>query len=128
MKGNSFLIIIFSSGTDPLTVLMGFADGSIRVTNINVEDISYLSDYIEYSIHDNRLGRVKKLCFSQDNRMMYTYGNDGNIFSFMFQCNNSDIEKNSVPVSKFPMSPKFMVGKRRKKILIVIRIKTIYYY
>lgn len=92
---------------------MGFADGSVRVTNVNVDDISDLSDYIEYSIHDNKSGKVKKLCFSQDNLMLYTYGDDGNIFSFMFRCNDSDIEKNSIPLSKFPRS-NLMVSRKKQ--------------
>lgn len=104
---------MFSSGSDPLTVLMGFADGSIRVTNVKVEDITDFSDYIEFSIHDNRTGKVKNLCFSQDKCMLYTYGDDGNIFSFMFQCDNSDIEKNSTPISKFPRSPELMVSRKK---------------
>lgn len=92
---------------------MGFADGRIRVTNIKLEDTSDLSDFIEYSIHDNKTGRVKTLCFSQDNRMLYSFGEDGNIFSFMFQCHSSDIEKCMISVSKLPQSPKLFVSLKK---------------
>jgi len=67
---------------------MGFADGRIRLTNVKVNDVSDFDDYIEFTIHDNETGRVKMLCFSQDNNMLYTCGDDCNIFSFTFQCNN----------------------------------------
>lgn len=89
---------------------MGFADGRIRVTNVNVDDVYDLSDYIEYPTHDNKTGRVKMLCFSRDNHMLYTYGDDGNIFSFTFQCDMGVIEKGMVSVSKLPPSPKPIVS------------------
>lgn len=89
---------------------MGFADGKIRVTNVGVNNISDLSDYIEYSIHDNKTGRVKMLCFSQDNRMLFTCGDDGNIFSFIFQCDINTIEKYMISVSELPQSSKLIVS------------------
>lgn len=89
---------------------MGFADGKIRVTNVGVNNISDLSDYIEYSIHDNKTGRVKMLCFSQDNRMLFTCGDDGNIFSFIFQCDINTVEKYMISVSELPQSSKLIVS------------------
>lgn len=91
-------------------ILMGFANGRIRVTNVNVENIYDLSDYIEYSMHDNNTGRVKMMTFSHDNRMLYTYGNDGNIFSCMFQCDTKVSEMCMNLNSKLPPSPKFTVS------------------
>ncbi|CAI6354695.1 unnamed protein product [Macrosiphum euphorbiae] len=76
------------SGTDPLTILMGFADGRIRLTNVKINDVLDFDDYIEFTIHDNETGRVNMLCFSQDKNMLYTCGDDCNIFSFTFQYNN----------------------------------------
>uniref|UniRef100_A0A2S2P1G3 WD repeat-containing protein 52 n=2 Tax=Schizaphis graminum TaxID=13262 RepID=A0A2S2P1G3_SCHGA len=104
-KNNIPLTAITMFGTDPLTILMGFADGRIRLTNVQVKDVSDFGDYIEYSIHDNIKGRVNMLCFSHDNCMLYTCGDDGNIFSFMFQCNNKVIEKCMSSISKFPQPP-----------------------
>lgn len=89
---------------------MGFADGKIRVTNIEASNISDLSDYIEYSIHDNKTGRVKMLCFSQDNRMLFTCGDDGNIFSFIFQCDINTVEKYMISISELPQSSKLIVS------------------
>lgn len=89
---------------------MGFADGRIRVTNVKINALFNLNDYIEYSVHDNKTGRIKMLCFSHDKRMLYTYGEDGNIFSFLFKCNESVIEKYMVPISKLPQSPKLIVN------------------
>lgn len=93
-----------------MTVLMGFADGRIRVTNINVEDICDLSNFIEYSVHDNEIGTVK-LCFSQDNQMLYSYGDDGNIFSFMFKCDHSVFKKCINSIYKLQITPKLLVSK-----------------
>jgi len=67
---------------------MGFANGRIRLTNVKVNDVSDFNDYIEYSVHDNETGRVNLMCFSQDNYMFYTCGDDCNIFSYKFQCKN----------------------------------------
>lgn len=89
---------------------MGFADGKIRVTNVGVNNLSDLSNYIEYSIHDNKTGRVKMLCFSQDNRMLFTCGDDGNIFSFIFQCDINTVEKYMISVSELPQSSKLIVS------------------
>lgn len=92
---------------------MGFDDGRIRIININNDNIYDLSDYVEYSMHDNHTGRVKTLIFSQDNRMLYTYGNDGNIFSFMFQCDTDFHKKCKSSISKLPPVSKFMVSLRK---------------
>lgn len=89
---------------------MGFIDGKIRVTNVKGNNLSDFNDYIEYSIHDNITGKVKMLNFSQDKRMLFTYGDDGNIFSFIFQCNNSIIEKCNISFSKLPESFKYPVS------------------
>lgn len=101
---------IISSGIDTLTILMGFSDGRIRVTNVRVDDMINLSDYIEYSVHDNRSGRVKTLCFSQDCCMLFTYGDDGNIFSFMFQLDGNATE---ISISNLPESPNFVVSLKK---------------
>lgn len=115
-----YIRFIISSGTDSLMILMGFDDGRIRVVNINDNNIYDLSDYVEYSIHDNNTGRVKMLNFSQDNRMLYTYGNDGNIFSFMFQCDTNIYEKCISSISKLPPTPKFLVSLQNSIILKIL--------
>lgn len=99
---------------------MGFADGNIRVTSIKIEDMYNLDDYIEYSVHDHKTGRVKMLCFSQDNHMLFTYGDDGNIFSFMFQCKNSVVEQCMISISELPQLPKLIVSFKN---LIILKIK-----
>lgn len=108
-------IFLFFSETVRLTLLMGFADGRVRVTNVSVDDTFDLSDYIEYPTHDNKSGRVKTLCFSRDNRMLYTYGDDGNIFSFMFNCDIDVIKKETVPISKLPPLPNLIVSENNLK-------------
>lgn len=76
--------------------LMGFADGTVRITKIKGHNTSDWNDYIEYALHDNVRGRINALCFSHDKRMIYTYGEDGNIFSLTFQSDNSFIENVTV--------------------------------
>lgn len=89
---------------------MGFADGRIRVTNITTEDMHDLNDYIEYAIHDNRTGRVKTICSSHDNRMLFTCGDDGNIFSLMFQCDGHAIDECVNSISNLPRSSESVVS------------------
>jgi len=101
---------MISSGTDPLKILMGFDDGRIRLTNVQLNNVSDFGDYIEYSIHDNKNGRVNMLCFSHDNCMLYTCGDDGNIFSYMFQCDNKVIEECMTSISELPQSAVFDVS------------------
>ncbi|XP_028044392.1 cilia- and flagella-associated protein 44-like [Rhopalosiphum maidis] len=84
-------------GTDSLTIFMGFADGRIRLTNVKDNNVSDFGDYIEYSVHDNKTGRVNMLCLSQDKYMLYTCGDDCNIFSFMFQCSYKNINEPPQP-------------------------------
>lgn len=91
---------------------MGFDDGRFRVTNVKVEDTYVLSNYIEYPIHDNKRGTVK-MCLSHDNHMLYTYGDDGNIFSLMFQCDYSVVEKCKISVSDLPQSPELTVSEKK---------------
>lgn len=90
---------------------MGFSDGRIRVTNIRVEDISDLSNFIEYSVHDNEIGTVK-LCLSQDNQMLYSYGGDGNIFSFMFKCDHNAFKMCIDSTWSLSPTPKLFVSKK----------------
>lgn len=102
---------MFISGHDSLSKLMGFADGKIRVTSVNYcNDVNDLSDYIEYSVHDNKRGKVKILCLSQDKRMLFSCGDDGNIFSYTFQCEISTVEKSIVSVSELFQLPKLIVS------------------
>ncbi|XP_025203883.1 cilia- and flagella-associated protein 44-like [Melanaphis sacchari] len=57
-KNNTPLTAIKVVGTDPIKIFMGFADGRIRLTNVKDNDISDFGDYIEYSVHDNKTGRL----------------------------------------------------------------------
>lgn len=68
---------------------MGFADGRIRVTKVDAGGRD-LDDYVEFAAHDNRTGRVKTLRASGDGRVLYTYGDDGNVFSFVYRPSDDD--------------------------------------
>ncbi|XP_050423055.1 cilia- and flagella-associated protein 44 [Adelges cooleyi] len=88
-----------------MVILMGFADGRMRVTNLSLEDPSNFNDFVEYSMHDNITGIIKCICFSHDCRMLYTLGEDGNVFSFNFQCDYNAEEKCALPVTELPPTP-----------------------
>lgn len=103
-----YFMFFRGSADETITILMGFADGKIRVVNAKSENVSDFSDFIEYSVHDNTTGKIKTLCFSEDNRMLYTCGDDRNIFSFMYQCD--DIEKSMDSISELPRSPKLIAS------------------
>jgi len=94
---------------------MGFADGRIRVTNVKAENINDLNDYIEYAMHDNKTGRVQMLCSSYDDRMLFTYGDDGNIFSFMFRCDNDAVDECMNSIADLPQSSEFVVSFAEKQ-------------
>lgn len=102
------MAFIFSreSTEESVIILMGFSDGKIRIVKENAADLPDFSNYIEYSIHDNITGKIKSTCFSQDNRILYTCGDDRNIFSFLYQC----IEKHMVSFHELSRPPKIIVS------------------
>lgn len=104
-------------------MIMGFADGRVRVTRIETDNGFNLNDYIEYSVHNYKSGRVKTLCFSEDGRMLYTCGDDGNIFSFTFQCDYSVVEACHVPATELPELPKLFVSQHLKPVVSKRQLK-----
>ncbi|XP_066257532.1 cilia- and flagella-associated protein 44 [Euwallacea similis] len=65
-------------------LIFAMQDGSIRVNKTNPKDYTDLSNYFSITMHDNRNGFVPKLCFSNDEKYLFSCGHDGNIFSYMF--------------------------------------------
>ncbi|XP_050529601.1 cilia- and flagella-associated protein 44 isoform X2 [Daktulosphaira vitifoliae] len=86
-------------------LLMGFTNGRIRLTNIQTKHFLNLEDYIEHSMHDNITGKIKGLYFSHDYRLLYSFGDDGNIFCYHFHCNHTDESKCSLQVVELPSKP-----------------------
>ncbi|XP_050303878.1 cilia- and flagella-associated protein 44 [Anthonomus grandis grandis] len=65
-------------------LIFAMQDGSIRVNKVNPEDYTDLSDYFTISMHDNQNGFVPMLCFSYDEKYLFSCGHDGNIFAYRF--------------------------------------------
>lgn len=57
--------------------------GQIRVCKWKPEDYTNLSDYWILPMHDNYNGYIPKMVLSQDHKMLFTCGYDGNLFSYM---------------------------------------------
>ncbi|XP_063235777.1 cilia- and flagella-associated protein 44 isoform X2 [Bacillus rossius redtenbacheri] len=73
-------------------LVLGMQDGKIRVTRVNPNDPSDLTDYWSYSMHDNTNGYIPRVCFSPDQRYLFSCGADGNLFSYSF----------NVPPNEYP--------------------------
>ncbi|XP_066154142.1 cilia- and flagella-associated protein 44 isoform X2 [Euwallacea fornicatus] len=71
-------------------LIFAMQDGSIRINKTNPKDYTDLSDYFSITMHDNRNGFVPKLCFSNDEKYLFSCGHDGNIFSYMFNPQDYD--------------------------------------
>ncbi|CAG2058060.1 unnamed protein product [Timema podura] len=74
-------------------LILGMQDGRIRVQRVNPNDHSDMTDYWLYSMHDNTNGIINKICFSYDERYLFTCGVDGNIFSYTFNVPEEDYPK-----------------------------------
>nr|CAD7399612.1 unnamed protein product [Timema cristinae] len=74
-------------------LILGMQDGRIRVQRVNPNDHSDMTDYWLYSMHDNTNGIINKICFSYDERYLFTCGVDGNIFSYTFNVSEEDYPK-----------------------------------
>ena len=64
---------------------MGLQDGSIRIQPILLGDFASLHDYWMMGVHDSLYGDITSLCLSNDGKMLFSVGLDGNFFSFWFE-------------------------------------------
>lgn len=56
--------------------------GQIRICKWKSDDYTDLSDYWILPMHDNYNGYIPKMVLSHDQRMLFTCGYDGNLFSY----------------------------------------------
>jgi len=56
--------------------------GEIRVCRWKPENYTDLSDYWLLPMHDNYNGYIPKMILSHDQKMLFTCGYDGNLFSY----------------------------------------------
>ncbi|XP_072743964.1 cilia- and flagella-associated protein 44 [Anoplolepis gracilipes] len=63
-------------------LFLGMEHGQIRVCKLKPENYTDLSDYWILSMHDNLNGYIPKIILSHDQKMLFTCGYDGNLFSY----------------------------------------------
>ncbi|XP_011859838.1 PREDICTED: uncharacterized protein LOC105557260 isoform X2 [Vollenhovia emeryi] len=63
-------------------LFLGMEDGQIRVCRWKLENYTDLSDYWTLPMHDNCNGYIPKMILSRDQRILFTCGYDGNLFSY----------------------------------------------
>lgn len=63
-------------------MFLGMEHGQIRVCKFKSDDHTDLSDYWILSMHDNYNGYIPKMILSHDQKMLFTCGYDGNLFSY----------------------------------------------
>ncbi|XP_011636228.1 uncharacterized protein LOC105426623 [Pogonomyrmex barbatus] len=63
-------------------LFLGMEHGQIRICKWKPEDYTDLSDYWILPMHDNYNGYIPKMILSHDQKMLFTCGYDGNLFSY----------------------------------------------
>jgi len=63
-------------------VFLGMQYGQIRVCKWKYENYTDLSDYWILPMHDNYNGCISKMILSYDQKVLFTCGYDGNLFSY----------------------------------------------
>lgn len=63
-------------------MFLGMEHGQIRACKYKSEDPTDLSDYWILPMHDNYNGYIPKISLSHDQKMLFTCGHDGNLFSY----------------------------------------------
>ncbi|XP_069678702.1 cilia- and flagella-associated protein 44 [Periplaneta americana] len=93
-------------------LILGMQNGQIRVNRVNPDNHTDLSDYWQYSMHNNINGRIRRMCFNYDHRFMFTCGDDGNIFSYYvnFEDEGDHILSRKKPTPSFGIPTKEKVA------------------
>ncbi|XP_050459149.1 cilia- and flagella-associated protein 44 isoform X3 [Cataglyphis hispanica] len=63
-------------------LFLGMEHGQIRVCKLKPENYTDLSDYWILSMHDNFNGYIPKIIVNHNQKMLFTCGYDGNLFSY----------------------------------------------
>uniref|UniRef100_A0A1B6CQQ9 Uncharacterized protein n=2 Tax=Clastoptera arizonana TaxID=38151 RepID=A0A1B6CQQ9_9HEMI len=82
-------------------IVLGLANGKIRLVKVNKEQQGDLSEYMELSMHDNNNGIINQIVINHNNTMIYSCGSDGNIFSFYLNKQREDTYSRRTIVSNF---------------------------
>lgn len=78
---------MFSSNNDNYLIL-GMEPGEIRVCHINPEDYTDLSDHWNLPMHDYLNNYIPKILLSRDQKILFSCGHDGNLFTFTINDKN----------------------------------------
>lgn len=71
-------------------MILALQYGQIKVVKVNPDDFRDFSNYWQISMHDNVNGFIPRMCFSHDEKIFFSCGYDGNIFSYIFNPENAD--------------------------------------
>lgn len=63
-------------------MIMGMADGSVRIHPLASGDIGEMGPYWILNVHDNHYGSITHIASSFDQKFLFTVGADGNFFTF----------------------------------------------
>ncbi|XP_046388185.1 cilia- and flagella-associated protein 44 [Ischnura elegans] len=69
---------------DQKYLLFGMKNGSIRINSVTSTNPMDFSDYLLLPMHDSANGTVRSLFFSPDGSILFSSGDDGNVFSYNF--------------------------------------------
>lgn len=83
---------------------MGLGNGEIRVCRVNKSDETDLSDFWSLPMHDK--GRIFAMKISPDEKMLFTCGEDGNLFSFCINVDEHFFEARKYRRDEFKLLPR----------------------
>ncbi len=58
--------------------------------NKQIQDVK---NYWSYTFHDNEYGHITNMCFSYDEKFLFSVGADSNIFGILFNCSFEELNK-----------------------------------
>ncbi len=58
--------------------------------NKSIQDIK---NYWSYTFHDNEYGHITHMCYSYDEKFLFSVGSDSNIFGILFNCSMDELDK-----------------------------------
>lgn len=75
-------------------MIIGQKNGAIRVQQMTESRlIEESKQYWSYGFHDNEYGHISNICFSHDEKFIFSAGSDSNIFGLFFNSTQKDLEE-----------------------------------
>lgn len=100
---NNFEINIFlNSSKEKTFTLIGEKNGVLRIQPMDeTKKLENLKSYWSYGFHDVDYGVITNICFSYDEKYLFSVGADSNIFGILFNSTLDDLEKAKQAKIKF---------------------------